>query len=139
LIVAALLIATLCEAQETTLSFSGYTVIVQGSIPDIAKLPARGFTLYSGDDLEIMIWACQDSSKPKDYWYYVFAYNPQSPRETREVILIFCDKELGGLSFWADQDYFDGKPASHFLTPQKKKPDLQKLILMKRQGFKFDV
>ncbi len=131
----------LCYAQETTaLEFGNRAVIVQGSVPaNLPKLPAKGFTLYSGDDLEIMIWACSDPKNAKDYWYYVMAYNPDKPQATREIILIYCDREMGSTSFWVDEDYLNGKEASRVLTPAKKKPDLQKLLLMKKNGFKFEI
>jgi hypothetical protein len=128
-------------AQEmTVLEFGNRTVTVQGSVPsNLPNLPARGFTLHSTDDLEIMIWSCHDPKNPKDYWYYVMAYHPDKPQATREIILIYCDREMGGTSFWADEDYLNGKTASRILTSVKKKPDLQKLLLMKKNGFKFEI
>jgi hypothetical protein len=130
----------ICADQSTVLKFVDRIVTVQGVVPkDLPTLPAKGFMMYSGEDLEIMIWSCKDPGNPKSYWYYIMVYQPQAPKKTMEVILIYCDQEMGKMTFWADEEYFNGKPASRVLSQQKKKPDMQKLLIMKKKGFKFDI
>jgi hypothetical protein len=124
---------------DTELNFSSREVTVLGDIPRIDQMPVlNAFTLYETDDFKAELFCVQDPKDKRAYWYYLFVYDPQHSRKTREVVMIYHDSDQG-CRWWIDQEWFDGKAASRVLVQVKKKPDVNKAGQMHKNQWRYEI